>query len=174
MPVRRPAAEPIAPQRKPLSRRLIAFGAVGLAILVIAGLLIVRSAMRSNYYVAVQDPMVYIMRGVPGSFLGITLADPFQVACLNRRGEFTLVVVADHPRDDCRPLKVDDLNAPGQLQVRSGLPQTGSLDEARQSLDRLVTSSLLPICASAPPPTPTATTLPSPTPGRGMDCRVAA
>jgi len=155
-PAERPLTEPVAPQRKSRALRPIALAIAGLVIvLVIVGLVLGSNIIRS-YYVAEQDDTVYIMHGVPGSFLGITLADRFKVACLDQRVYIRLMAV-DDDRSGCHVLKVNDLDQVGQQQVRAGLPSSGNFDDAFTSLEQLVRSSLLPVCSPAarpvaPPP----------------------
>jgi protein phosphatase len=168
--------------RKPRDRRFIIMVAVGLVLLLIAGLAAGRGLIRNNYYVVAQGGSIYIMRGVQGSFLGIALQEPFKVACLNGDDESKIVDVGT----SCRQLKVDDLKEADRANVDAGLAG-GGLDQAIQTLSELVKTSLLPVCASppqpeipatvtpTPSPTPTmATALPPPPPELGNDCRVAA
>lgn len=69
---------------------------------------------------------------------------------------------------DCRVLGVDDLQPSAREQVRSGLP-SGTLEDARSQVTRLVSTDLLPVCeespTSSPVPTPTTTDVPAPAPG---------
>ncbi len=76
---------------------------------------------------------------------------------------------------DCRILGVDDLQPSAREQVRSGLP-SGTLDDARSQVTRLVSTDLLPVCdeslgtssvpgtAAPTTPAPTTTDAPVPTP----------
>ncbi len=155
----RPAVEPVAPVKKPRSRRRMIFVAVLLLVLVLAGLAIGRMVIQGNYYVAERDGSVNIMRGVQGSFLGFPLQQPFQVACLDSRNSITNIGV-DDSRNGCQPLKVADLRESERAQVSAGLPG-GSLDEAIRQLRELQTS-VLPACL--PPAPKTTTPVPTPTP----------
>ncbi|SFA50456.1 protein phosphatase [Rhodococcoides kroppenstedtii] len=69
---------------------------------------------------------------------------------------------------DCRILGVDDLQPSAREQVRSGLP-SGTLEDARSQVTRLVSTDLLPVCeespTTSPVPTPTTTDVPAPAPG---------
>lgn len=76
--------------------------------------------------------------------------------------EVDLVAPAD-AASDCRMLGVDDLQPSAREQVRAGLP-SGTLDEAREQVSRLITGDLLPLCE--PEPTTTAPT-PEPAPVEG-------
>ena len=156
----RPAAEPETPAKKPRSRRRIVFGALLLLVLVLAGLAVGRMVIQNNYYVAERGGSVQIMRGVQGSFLGMPLQQPFQVACLDSRNSITNIGVDDN-RANCKPLQVADLRESERAQVAAGLPG-GTLDEAIRQLRELGQSSVLPICL--PPAARTTTTTPSPTP----------
>jgi serine/threonine protein phosphatase PrpC len=162
----RPVVEPAAPVKKTRSRRTIVFVALLLLVLVLAGLAVGRTVIQNNYYVAERDGAVYIMRGVQGSFVGMDLQQPFQVACLDSRNSITNIGVDDN-RSGCKPLKVADLRESERAQVAAGLPG-GTLDEAIRQLRELAQSSVLPICLPPAPktttPTPTPTPAPSPAP----------
>ena len=139
--------------------------ALVLLVLVLAGLAVGRNVIQSNYFVAESDGSVYIMRGVQGSFAGMSLQQPFQVACLDSRNSITNIGVADN-RAGCKPLKVADLRESERAQVTAGLPG-GTLDEAIRQLRELGQSSVLPICAppaARTPPKPTPTPPPSSSP----------
>ncbi|AKS31675.1 PP2C family protein-serine/threonine phosphatase [Mycolicibacterium goodii] len=155
--------QPAEPARKPRSRRRIVIAAVLLVLVVVAGLAIGREILRNNYYVAEHDGTVSIMRGVQGSFLGISLQEPYRLGCLNARNELSLIS-ADENRDDlgCRLMAVNDMRPSERAQVVAGLPG-GTLDEAFAQIGELARSSLLPVCA--PPRPRTTTTTPPPPPG---------
>jgi protein phosphatase len=132
-----------------------------LALVVLAGLAVGREIVRSNYYVSEHDGTVSIMRGVQGSFLGLSLQEPYLLGCLNARNELSLISAGqsqDHL--DCRLLSVNDMRPSERAQVVAGLP-SGSLDDAIGQIEELSRSSVLPVCA---PPTPTPTPSPSPAP----------
>ncbi|MET0474416.1 MAG: protein phosphatase 2C domain-containing protein [Mycobacterium sp.] len=159
----RPVAAPDVPLKKPRSRRTMLFVALLLLVLVLAGLAVGRMVIQNNYYVAERDGSVYIMRGVQGSFVGMPLQQPFQIACLDTRNSITNIGV-DDKRAGCQPLKVTDLRESERAQVTAGLPG-GTLDEAIRQLRELAQSSVLPICAPLTPKTTTSTTpTPAPTP----------
>jgi protein phosphatase len=130
-------------------------------LLVLAGLAVGREIVRNNYYVSEHDGTVSIMRGVQGSFLGLSLQEPYLLGCLNARNELSLIS-ADQSRDDltCRLLGVDDMRPSERAQVIAGLP-SGSLDEAIGQIEELSRSSVLPVCA---PPTTVTTPPPAPSP----------
>jgi protein phosphatase len=156
---KRPTVEPEVPKKR--SRRRMIFGALLLLVVVLAGLAVGRIVIQNNYYVAERDGSVHIMRGVQGSFLGMPLQQPFQVACLDARNSITNIGV-DDSRAGCKPLKVADLRESERAQVTAGLPG-GTLDEAIRQLRELAQTSVLPICL--PPPTRTTTTsTPAPPP----------
>jgi PPM family protein phosphatase len=158
----RPAAEPQARAKKPRSRRRMIFAALLLVVLVFAGLAVGRMVIQDNYYVAERDGSVQIMRGVQGSFLGMPLQQPFQIACLDSRNSITNIGVDDN-RAGCTPLKVADLRESERAQVTAGLPG-GTLDEAIRQLRELGQNSVLPICLPPAPKTtpPPAATVPAP------------
>jgi protein phosphatase len=155
----RPVVEPAAPAKKSRSRRTMLFVALFLLVLVLAGLAVGRTVIQNNYYVAERDGSVYIMRGVQGGFLGMSLQQTFQVACLDARNSITNIGV-DDDRAGCQPLMVADLRESERAQVTAGLPG-GTLDEAIRQLRELAQTSVLPICA---PPAARTTPRPTPTP----------
>jgi serine/threonine protein phosphatase PrpC len=157
------AATVIRPRR---SRRRMAIGIALGVLLVLSGLAIGWTIIRSYYYVTGYDGAVTIMRGIQGSMLGVPLQTPYQQGCLNSRGELSQISYAQS-RDhlSCHLLKLSDLRPSARAQVAAGLP-AGSLDEAiKQLRDLSGSGSLLPLC---PPPTaaPTPpTTSQTPAPG---------
>jgi protein phosphatase len=156
---KRPTVEATAPAKKARSRRKMIVVALLLIVLVLAGLAVGRMVIQNNYYVAERDGSVHIMRGVQGSFLGMPLQQPFQVACLDSRNSITNIGV-DDDRTGCKPLKVAELRESERAQVTAGLPG-GTLDEAIRQLRELAQTSVLPICL---PPAPRTTSTPTPTP----------
>jgi PPM family protein phosphatase len=147
-------------------RRLVIAGVVVLLV-VLAGLAVAREIIRNNYYVGEQDGTVSIMRGVQGSFLGLSLQEPFLVGCLNARNELSLISFGQSKTNlDCELLGVDDIRESERAQVTAGLP-AGTLDDAINQINELAHSSVLPICApptTTPKPTPKPSPAPSPAP----------
>ncbi|WP_111511325.1 PP2C family protein-serine/threonine phosphatase [Mycobacterium kyogaense] len=163
---KRNAAKPVVqqpeePPPRPRSRRRIYMAVAVLVLAVLAGLAVAREIVRNNYYVSEHDGVVSIMRGVQGSFLGISLQEPYLLGCLNARNELSLIS-ADQPQDNlgCRPLAVGDMRPSERAQVVAGLP-SGTLDDAIGQIEELSRSSVLPVCA---PPTPATSSRPTPTP----------
>ncbi|OMC02470.1 serine/threonine protein phosphatase [Mycobacterium sp. NS-7484] len=158
---KRVVPQPAEPDRRPRSRRRILIAVVLLVLVILAGLAIGREIIRNNYYVAAHDGTVSIMRGVQGSFLGVSLQEPYRLGCLNDRNELSLIGAdEDQNRRDCRLMAVDDMRPSERAQVVAGLPG-GSLDDAFEQISSLARSSVLPVCA---PRTATTTSKPSPTP----------
>ncbi|MBU9762971.1 serine/threonine-protein phosphatase [Mycobacterium sp. TNTM28] len=171
---KRVVPQPAEPDRRPRSRRRFLIAAVLLVLVLVGGLAIGREVIRNNYYVAEHDGTVSIMRGVQGSFLGVSLQEPFRFGCLNDRNELSLIG-ADQDRNglNCRLMAVNDLRPSERAQVVAGLPG-GTQEEAFAQIGDLARSSVLPVCAPrtatttskpAPPPPPTPTSTPSPSPG---------
>ena len=163
---KRNAAKPVVqqpeePPPRPRSRRRIYLAVAVLVLAVLAGLAVAREIVRNNYYVSEHDGVVSIMRGVQGSFLGISLQEPYLLGCLNARNELSLIS-ADQPQDNlgCRPLAVGDMRPSERAQVVAGLP-SGTLDDAIGQIEELSRSSVLPVCA---PPTPATSSRPTPPP----------
>jgi serine/threonine protein phosphatase PrpC len=166
---RKEAAKRAAPQEETTTRprwprrRMFIFITL-VVLLVLAGLAIVRTVIRSNYYVAEYNGMVAIVRGIQGSLLGMSLHEPYLVACLNPRSELSLISYSQSGGHlDCHLMTLQDLNPAGQAQVQIGLPG-GTLDQAQSQLHKLLANSLLP-CATSPPglsTTPTTSGTPEP------------
>ncbi|HWF30661.1 MAG TPA: protein phosphatase 2C domain-containing protein [Mycobacterium sp.] len=169
---RKEAAKRAAPQEETASRprwarrRMFIFITL-IVLLVLAGLAIVRTVIRSNYYVAEYNSVVAIMRGVQGSMLGMSLHEPYLVGCLSARNELSLISYSQSGSHlDCRLMRLQDLRPAERAQVQAGLPG-GTLDDAIGQLRELSANSLLPACppprATSPPggPTTSGTTEPS-------------
>ncbi|WNG87742.1 protein phosphatase 2C domain-containing protein [Mycobacterium sp. ITM-2016-00317] len=161
---KRVVPQPEEPPPRPRSKRRTIIAAAVLVLVVLAGLAVGREIVRNNYYVSENAGTVSIMRGVDGSFLGISLQEPYLLGCLNDRNELSLIS-ADQSRDnlDCRPLAVDDMRPSERAQVIAGLP-SGSLDEAIRQIEELSRSSVLPVCAPPAPPPTTRPPAPAPRP----------
>jgi PPM family protein phosphatase len=169
---RKASAKRAAPQEETTSRprwpRRRMFISITLVVLVVlAGLAIVRTVIRSNYYVAQYDGMVSIVRGIQGSMLGMSLHEPYLVGCLNARNDLSLISYSQSGSHlDCHLMRLQDLRPAERAQVQAGLPG-GTLDDAIGQLRELSANSLLPACpparATSPPGgTPTSgTTQPS-------------
>jgi len=152
------------PPPRPRSRRRMFITAAVLILVVLAGLAVGREIVRNNYYVSEHDGTVSIMRGVQGSFLGLSLQEPYLLGCLNTRNELSLISAGQSRDDlDCRLLGVDDMRPSERAQVIAGLP-SGTLDEAISQIEELSRSSVLPVCAPRPTPRPATTPPPSPRP----------
>ncbi len=155
--IRPPAAKPrrvLAKEPPPAPKRR-RWGRIWLAaalVVVLAGIGVTVAVMwiRSSYYVGESEGLVAVHRGVPGSFLGMSLQSVQQVGCVDGAGTLQLVSADAHPAD-CTLLAVDDLQPSAREQVRSGLPG-GSLDDAQQQMGQLVRSELLPLCRTADEP----------------------
>jgi protein phosphatase len=149
---------PEEPVRAPRSRRRMFIAAAILILVIVAGLAIGREVVRSNYYVAAHDGTVSIMRGVPGSILGLPLQETYRHGCLTARNELKLIAPGQST-PGCQLFRVSDLKQTERQQVEAGLP-TGSEDDAIVQINRLAQDSVLPVCA---PPEPPTTTPPRPT-----------
>jgi PPM family protein phosphatase len=159
------------------SRRRILIGVTLAILLVLAGLAVGRTVVRSYYYVAGINGAVSIMQGIQVSILGMPLHQPFSQACLNSRNQLSVIPYGQAGATrDCQPMKLSDLAESARAQVGAGLP-AGTLDQADAQLRRLATESLLPLCplaraqsppAATPTPVPPTTTLgQAPDPGAG-------
>ncbi|EME15578.1 PP2C family serine/threonine-protein phosphatase [Rhodococcus triatomae] len=147
------------PQPKKRRRLRWILVALGLIAVIAVGLVIGRVLVRNNYYVGADDGRVAVMRGVPGSVLGYSLQEANLVGCVTDTGKLTLVPAGE---TSCTVLTVDALQPSAREQVRAGLP-SGSLEDAKGQMQRLVDGDLLPVCVSEETTTP-ATPTPAPTP----------
>ncbi|ABL02800.1 protein phosphatase 2C domain-containing protein [Mycobacterium ulcerans] len=171
---RKEAVKRVPPQVETVHRprwswRRMALVAELVVLLVVAGLFISRAVIRNNYYVAEFDGTVSIMRGIQGSFLGMSLHEPYLMGCLNARNELSQISYQQSGEHlDCNLMKLDDLRPPERAQVQAGLP-AGSLDNAIGQLRELAANSLLPPCPApraTSPPEPSAPSTASETPGQ--------
>jgi PPM family protein phosphatase len=162
---KRVVAEPDSFDKRPRWRRIVIVAAV-LVLAVVAGLVIGRTIIRSNYYVTASGGTVLIMRGIQGSLLGYHLQEPHLLGCVSKRNELSLISVGQTP-NGCRLLQIDDLDKSGRTQVTGGMP-AGSEDDAIGQIRKLVQQSLLPVCAAPapqqPPPAPPPASSPAPPP----------
>ncbi len=165
---RRPTVEPepVTAQGNPRRKWYIVGAAMTLIVLIVAGGLVARALIRSNYYVDEDNGTVVLYRGMQGSILGISLNSVSLTTCVSDLKAETPTITfadADSAPDSCTPLPVSDLSQPSQNTVRASKPSV-SLDQAKQNVSLL---SLLPLCGTrAGDPgvtTPTTTTTVPPT-----------
>ncbi|WP_006242313.1 PP2C family protein-serine/threonine phosphatase [Mycolicibacterium tusciae] len=152
---------PQEPVRAPRSRRRIFIAAALLILVVVAGLVIGREIVRSNYYVTAHDGIVSIMRGVPGSILGLSMQETYRHGCLTDRNDLNLIAPGQAP-SGCQLFRVTDLKEAERAQVEAGLP-TGSEDDAIVQINKLAQGSVLPVCLpppTTPPPSPRPSAVP--------------
>jgi PPM family protein phosphatase len=155
------------------SRRRILIGVTLAILLVLAGLAVGRTVVRSYYYVAGINGAVSIMQGIQVSILGMPLHQPFSQACLNSRNQLSVIPYGQAgATHDCQPMKLSDLAESARAQVGAGLP-AGTLEQADAQLRRLATESLLPLCplarAQSPPAATPTPAPPTPTLGQAPD-----
>jgi serine/threonine protein phosphatase PrpC len=142
------------------SRRRMAIVIAVVVLVVLAGLAVGRWIITNNYYVAEYSGKVSIVRGIQGSLLGISLHEPYLVACISPRNELSLISYGQSGgHNDCQLMTLQDLNPAGQAQVQGGLPG-GTLDQAESQLRKLLADSLL----ACPPPRATSPPAPTPAP----------
>ncbi|KIQ19371.1 PP2C family protein-serine/threonine phosphatase [Rhodococcus sp. MEB064] len=151
---------PPAPEKKSHKLRWSLTGLAVVALLVV-GSIVGWQLLQRNYYVGSDDGRVVVMRGVPGSVLGFSLQEVDLVGCVRETSDPATIDLRSPADAQCRVLGVDDLQPSAREQVRSGLP-SGTLDDARSQVNRLVAGDLLPLCekpataTTAPPTTTTA------------------
>jgi protein phosphatase len=161
---KRAAPQAETPPPAPRSRRRILIGVALAILLVVAGLAVGRTVVRSYYYVAAVNGAVTIMQGIPVSILGLPLHQPLSQACLNNRNQLSVIRYGQAGATrDCRPMKLSDLAESARAQVGAGLP-AGTLEQANAQLRRLATESLLPLCPLARAQSPPSPATPTPAP----------
>jgi protein phosphatase len=113
-------------------------GALAVAIVALIGVALGGSTLwvRSQYNVGAANGLVGVYRGVNGSLLGVRFSS-FQEDSCHSGG------------DDCRPLRLADLQPAARNLVQAGI-EASSLSDARNVMNRL-TQEMLPVC-----PNPTA------------------
>ncbi|MGH3971651.1 MAG: PP2C family protein-serine/threonine phosphatase, partial [Mycobacterium sp.] len=158
------------------SRRRILIGVALAILLVLAGLAVGRTVIRSYYYVTAYAGAVSIMQGIQVSILGVPLHQPYRQGCLNNLNQLSVIPFgAAAGNHACRLMKPSDLAESARAQVAAGLP-VGTLEQATAQLRQLSTESLLPLCplarVQAPTPTPSPTPSTSSTPESGAETSV--
>ncbi|WP_313673058.1 protein phosphatase 2C domain-containing protein [Mycolicibacterium sp.] len=150
---RPPAPKRAVPEPEPppvKSRRRTIVAAALVLLLLIAGIGLGYRIIRGYYYVGAHDDRVAIMRGIQGSVLGVPLQQPYQLGCINDRGELSQISYGQADTAlGCELMRLQDLRPSERAQVSAGLP-AGSLDDAIGQLRELAQGSLLPQCAPAP------------------------
>ena len=155
-----PEPEPLAKRKRPWRRILIAVAVV--AVLLATGLVVGRIVIGNNYYVAVHNDTVSIMRGIQGSVFGYPLQQQFRIGCVTPQNELRIISPGDS-QNGCKPLKVDYLRPSERAQVVAGLPG-GNQEAAVKQMNNLV-PGVLPVCAPPTPATPAPpVTTPAPAP----------
>ncbi len=145
---KRAVPEPEPPPVKSRRRTIVAAALV--LLLLIAGIGLGYRIIRGYYYVGAHDDRVAIMRGIQGSVLGVPLQQPYQLGCINDRGELSQISYGQADTAlGCELMRLQDLRPSERAQVSAGLP-AGSLDDAIGQLRELAQGSLLPQCAPAP------------------------
>ncbi len=137
-------AEPVDRPQKPRGRWLVAaFVVVALVAVTAIGVWGWRKN-DSMYHLAVEDGVIQVMHGVPGSLLGISLHSHHQYVCLADDNSVTLPEPGT-ARDslNCHLMSPDDL-APAARAQLDGLP-ANSYDEIRGQIGRLAKQAL-PVC----------------------------
>lgn len=139
---RRAAAPAPPPETKSHKLRWVLLS-VALIAAVGVGLVVGYKMIRNNYYVGSDNDQVVVMRGLPGSILGYSIHEVELTGCVNSKGELTLVDAGADAPSGCKKLRVNDL----QQTARGKLPlPPDSLDNARESIQRMVRQDLLPPC----------------------------
>lgn len=156
-----PDAEPV--RKAPWRKWAVLAAVLAIIAVVVAGLLITRSKINSNYYVGEQDGNVTIFQGTPDSIAFMTLGSPFQNVCADTLAEEKPnVSFVDYPSaGPCTSIPVTALDEVSRSAITSGAIKNFSLVDAQQKVREL---TFLPICVAAPTPAPA----PAPAPGPGQ------
>ncbi|WP_149360275.1 PP2C family protein-serine/threonine phosphatase [Lolliginicoccus suaedae] len=149
-PVSTASTAPAAAPRR--SRRRWTWIAIAVVLVLLVGsALVARTVIRSNYYVGESNGQIAILRGLTGTFLGIPLQSTASIGCVGADGSVTTIDAGTASEEaGCTVLAVQDLVPSAREQVRLGLP-VGSLDDAEEQLQQLLTNELLPVCEPLPP-----------------------
>lgn len=103
----------------------------------------------SMYHLAVEDGVIQVMHGVPGSVLGFSLHSHHQYICLSDDNAVTLPdPESDRDGLDCHLMTPEDLSPSARSQL-DGLP-ADSYDEIRGQVGRLAEQAL-PVCLTVDP-----------------------
>ncbi|OFU58010.1 PP2C family serine/threonine-protein phosphatase [Corynebacterium sp. HMSC11E11] len=103
----------------------------------------------SMYHLAVEDGVIQVMHGVPGSVLGFSLHSHHQYICLSDDNAVTLPDPESDRGDlDCHLMTPEDLSPSARSQL-DGLP-ADSYDEIRGQVGRLAEQAL-PVCLTVAP-----------------------
>ena len=101
------------------------------------------------YHLAVEDGVVQVMHGVPGSVLGFSLHSHHQYICLSDDNAVTLPdPESDRDGLDCHLMTPEDLSPSARSQL-DGLP-ADSYDEIRGQVGRLAAQAR-PVCLPVAP-----------------------
>lgn len=104
----------------------------------------------SMYHLAVEDGVVQVMHGVPGTLLGVTLSEPHQFICLTDDNKVQLPITGTAKADvNCHLMAPEDLK-PAVRDSIAGLP-ADSYDGVSQQIGRLAANAL-PVCLSLSEP----------------------
>jgi protein phosphatase len=164
-PPQAPKRAPVEPEPEERQSHQLRWALVSFAVVLVlaAAAVVGMKLVRDNYYVGDDNHRVVVLRGIPSSIFGYSLQEVSLVGCVSTAGKLTLVAPDAQPAD-CRTLTIDDLQPTAREQVLSGLP-SGTLDDARAQMARLVVGELLPTCpqettTSPVPPAPPLPPLP--------------
>ena len=135
-----PPEEPQVRRRRWL-RPLLA--TCGVLVVLLGGAFLARMWVFSHYYIgANQANDVVIFQGMPGEALGVVL---------NRQVEDSCQANAS---STCKRINIRDLQEAQRLDVRNGSTKANDLNGARQAMQRLRRTALLPVCQPPKPPQP--------------------
>ena len=148
-----PPEEPQVRRRRWL-RPLLA--ACGVLVVLVGGAFLARLWVFSHYYIgANQANDVVIFQGMPGDALGVSLSRQVEDSCPANAA-------------NCKRINIHDLQEAQRLDIRNGSTKANDLNGARQAMQRLRRTALLPVCLPPPPPQPPAPAQPTQPPAPGQ------
>jgi protein phosphatase len=146
------------PQEEPRGRRrrwlrpLLAV--CGVLVVLVGGAFLARLWVFSHYYIgANQANDVVIFQGMPGDALGVSLSRQVEDSC-------------QPAVPNCKRINIRDLQEAQRLDVRNGSTKANDLNGARQAMQRLRRTALLPVCQPPQPPAVPAQPTQPPAPGQ--------
>jgi protein phosphatase len=123
-------------------------------VVLVGGAFLARLWVFSHYYIgANQANDVVIFQGMPGDALGVSLSRQVEDSC-------------QPAVPNCKRINIRDLQEAQRLDVRNGSTKANDLNGARQAMQRLRRTALLPVCQPPQPPAVPAQPTQPPAPGQ--------
>ena len=130
--------EPRAETPAPKHRRRTALVVLAVLIVVVGGLALGRLFVMQQYFVGADNDQVVVFQGVRGKVLGIAMQSVREGSC-------------PHGLTGCTPIRLQDLQEDARSLVHNGIQSNDGLRGAEQTIRRLRSTKLLPLCPLNPP-----------------------